>query len=117
MPRKSLTTFIPDKTILNKICLIRNQKVMLASDLAFLYGVDTKVFNQSVKRNLKRFPEDFMFQLTQEEFDNLRSQFVTSSWGGALSANGIYRTGCCYAVQYPEYRAGHRSEYPDHPAF
>lgn len=51
-------------------------------DLAELYGVETKVLNQAVKRNIERFPEDFMFQLTQEEFQNLRSQFVTSSWGG-----------------------------------
>jgi hypothetical protein len=55
---------------------------MLDSDLAELYLVETKVLNQQVKRNLKRFPEDFMFQLTAQEFDNLKSQFVTSSWGG-----------------------------------
>ena len=65
-----------------KIHDIRGQKVMLDSDLAELYGVETKVFKQSVKRNAKRFPPDFMFELTQEEFKNLRSQFVTSSWGG-----------------------------------
>jgi hypothetical protein len=56
---------------------------MLDSDLAELYGVETKSFNQAVKRNLDRFPEDFMFQLTENEFENLRSQIVTSSWGGA----------------------------------
>lgn len=55
---------------------------MLDSDLATLYQVQTKVLNQSVKRNLKRFPADFMFQLTKEEFLNLKSQIVTSSWGG-----------------------------------
>ncbi len=55
---------------------------MLDSDLADLYGVETKTFNQSVKRNLNRFPEDFMFRLTGEEFEYLRSQIVTSSWGG-----------------------------------
>jgi hypothetical protein len=65
------------------ILLIRDKKVMLDANLASLYGVDTKVLVQAVKRNLERFPEDFMFQLTQEEFANLRSQSVTSSdWGG-----------------------------------
>ena len=61
---------------------IRGQKVMLDRDLAKMYGVETKVLNQAVKRNMKRFPEDFMFQLTPEEYDILKSQFVTSSWGG-----------------------------------
>jgi hypothetical protein len=76
------TLTIPDELVMNKIYLIRNQKVMLDSDLAELYQVETKVLNQQVKRNLRRFPEDFMFQLTAQEFDNLKSQFVTSSWGG-----------------------------------
>jgi len=61
---------------------IRRQKVMLDSDLAELYQVETKVMNQAVKRNTDRFPPEFMFQLTQREYDNLKSQFVTSSWGG-----------------------------------
>ena len=68
--------------IQNLIYEIRGQKVMLDSDLATLYQVQTKVLNQAVKRNLKRFPSDFMFQLTKEEFLNLKSQIVTSSWGG-----------------------------------
>lgn len=66
----------------NKIYVIRNQKVMLDFDLAFLYQIDTKVLKQAVRRNIERFPEDFMFELTKEEFDNLRSQFATSSYGG-----------------------------------
>ena len=66
----------------NKIYVIRNQKVMLDFDLAFLYQIDTKVLKQAVRRNIERFPEDFMFELTIEEFDNLRSQIVTSSYGG-----------------------------------
>jgi len=66
----------------NKIFLVRGHRVMLDRDLAQLYCVETKVFNQSVRRNKGRFPEDFMFQLTKEEFKILRSQFVTSSWGG-----------------------------------
>jgi len=78
--KKSL---IPVDKIEKAILLIRGQKVMLDADLAELYGVETKVLVQAVKRNLERFAEDFMFQLSQEEFAILRSQFVTSSdWGG-----------------------------------
>jgi hypothetical protein len=73
---------IPDETIISKIYLIRGQKVMLDSDLAVLYGVETKRVNEQVKRNIDRFPEDFMFQLSEEEFNNLKSQNATSSWGG-----------------------------------
>jgi phage regulator Rha-like protein len=73
---------LPVERIEQKILLIRDQKVMLDSDLAELYGVETKVLNQAVRRNLRRFPVDFMFRINQEEFDILRSQFVTSSWGG-----------------------------------
>lgn len=64
-----------------KIYKIRNQKVMLDSELATLYGVETKVFNQAVKRKSDRFPEDFRFQLTDDEFESLRSQSVTSKKG------------------------------------
>ncbi|MBS1580068.1 MAG: ORF6N domain-containing protein [Bacteroidetes bacterium] len=68
----------------SKIYDIRGEKVMLDFDLAELYEVETRVFNQAVKRNIKNFPKDFMFSLTQKEFANLMSQFVTSSskWGG-----------------------------------
>ena len=68
--------------VVAKILFIREQKVMLDQDLAELYGVATKVLTQAVKRNADRFPEDFMFQLTKQEFSDLRSQFVTSNWGG-----------------------------------
>jgi ORF6N domain len=68
--------------IQNKIYEIRGHKVMLDFDLAEMYGVETKVFKQSIKRNSNRFPSDFMFTLTQKEFQDLRSQIVTSSWGG-----------------------------------
>ncbi|MCQ2307836.1 MAG: ORF6N domain-containing protein [Bacteroidales bacterium] len=70
---------IPDNSIRNLIKIIRNQQVMLDSDLAVLYGVETKVLNQTVSRNIGRFPEDFMFQLTWLECENLRSQIATSS--------------------------------------
>ena len=68
--------------IQSKIYEIRGQRVMLDRDLAELYQVTTSALNQAVKRNSKRFPPDFMFQLTNQEFANLKSQFVTSSWGG-----------------------------------
>ena len=70
---------IPDETITRKIFLIRDQKVMVDRDLAELYGVETKYLKRQVKRNTDRFPEDFMFELTKEEFANWRSQFVTSN--------------------------------------
>ena len=73
---------IPDDIISDKIYLIRNQKVMLDKDLAELYAVETKQLKRQVRRNMERFPEDFMFELNQQEFDNLRSQFGTSNWGG-----------------------------------
>jgi len=66
--------------------LIRGEKVMLSQHLAELYEVEPRALNQAVKRNIERFPEDFMFQLTQEEFANLKSQFVISSWGGIRTA-------------------------------
>ena len=72
----------PIERIAGCIYLIRGQKVMLDADLAVLYGVETRAFNQAVKRNPDRFPEDFMFRLTSEETVNLRSQNVISSWGG-----------------------------------
>ena len=81
---------VPDEVMMNKIYLIRNQKVMLDRDLAELYQVETKVLNQQVKRNSKRFPEDFMFQLTASEFQNLKSQVVTSSWGGTRKPPSVF---------------------------
>ncbi len=75
-------TLIPHERIESSILLIRGEKVMLDSDLAVLYGVETRVLVQAVKRNIERFPDDFMFQLNKEEADFLRSQIVTSSWGG-----------------------------------
>ena len=86
MTNKALIASV--EQIESQICLIRGQKVMLDADLAELYGIPTKVLNQAIKRNSERFPEDFMFQLTAEEFadlrcqggiSNLRSQIVTSN--------------------------------------
>jgi hypothetical protein len=73
---------IPDEIIMNKIYLIRGVKVMLDKDLAELYGVTTRDLNKAVHRNFKRFPDDFMYQLTKEEYSNLMFQIGTSSWGG-----------------------------------
>lgn len=69
---------IPDEVIMNKIYVIRDQKIMLDRDLAELYGVETKVLKQAVRRNMMRFPEDFMFEMSQKELENWRSQNVTS---------------------------------------
>jgi hypothetical protein len=82
MAKGSNQIAIPDEIITSKIYLLRDKRVMLDEDLAELYNVTTGVLNQAVKRNLDRFPEDFMFQVTKEEFDNLIFQFGTSSWGG-----------------------------------
>ena len=68
--------------VVSKIAVVRGQRVMFAQDLAELYGVETKVLMQAVRRNIDRFPQDFLFQLTNQEFTNLKSQIVTSSWGG-----------------------------------
>jgi hypothetical protein len=69
------------EVVVSKIAVVRGQRVMFAQDLAELYGVETKVLMQAVKRNIDRFPQDFLFQLTDQEFTNLRSQIVTSNWG------------------------------------
>lgn len=76
------TDLVKIDDIQKRIYTIRNVQVMLDEDLSVLYGVETRVLNQSVKRNIERFPPEFMFQLTKEDMENLRSQFVTSSWGG-----------------------------------
>jgi hypothetical protein len=79
-----LQTMHPDEIVISKIYFLRGLKVMLDQDLAELYGVETRVLKQQVRRNIERFPEDFMFELTHGEFnlltDNMRSQNVISSW-------------------------------------
>ena len=77
-----MSNVMPLKSLINKIIYLRGQKVMLDSDLAELYGVETRRVTEQVKRNPERFPEDFMYQLTNKEFTILKSQFATSSWGG-----------------------------------
>ncbi len=92
----SQQSLVPQERIENLIILVRGQKVMLDQDLATLYGVETRKLVQAVKRNIDRFPEDFMFQLTKGEFDLLRSQIVTSKQRGgrryppyAVSEQGV----------------------------
>jgi phage regulator Rha-like protein len=80
--KQELQALVAEQKILNKIYVIRGEKIMLDRDLAEMYKVETRVLNQSIKRNINRFPKDFMFQLTEKEFKNLISQNVTSSWGG-----------------------------------
>ena len=81
--------------VVSKIAVVRGQRVMFAQDLAELYAVETKVLMQAVRRNIDRFPQDFLFQLNDQEVTNLKSQFVTSSWGGtryrpfAFSEQGV----------------------------
>lgn len=93
------TALVPER-IQQAILLLRGHKVMLDFDLAGLYGVETKVLNKAVKRNLARFPDDFMFELSEEEFAGLRFQSGTSRWGGRRyrptpSPNRAWR--CCPA--------------------
>lgn len=86
---------VPQYQIENKILFIRGKKVMLDENLAMLYGVETKQLKRQVRRNIERFPDDFMFQLTKDQFENLRCQFGTSRWGGqrylpyAFTENGV----------------------------
>ena len=92
---RHMGSLIPIEVIEQKILLINGQKVMLDSDLAELYGVETKTLVRAVKRNSERFPGDFMVQLTKEEFENLKYHFGTSRWGGrrylpyAFTENGV----------------------------
>ncbi len=100
-PARSVTRLTAEQALVeyeivrSKISIVRGLRVMFAQDLAALYGVETKVIMQAVQRNLSRFPSDFTFELTNQEFTNLKSQFVTSSWGGvrklpyAFSEQGV----------------------------
>jgi hypothetical protein len=81
MTKKVTGIIVPDEILINKIYLLRKQKVMLDSDLAELYEVETRVLKQAVNRNIDVFPEHFMFELTEREFDSLRSQIVISKAG------------------------------------
>nr|MBS1255237.1 hypothetical protein [Deltaproteobacteria bacterium] len=96
------STIVTAKEIRAQIYTIRQQNVLLDSDLAVMYQVETRTLNQAVTRNIERFPDDFMFQLTSEEFKNLKSQIVISSenslrsqnvissWGGTQTSQSFY---------------------------
>jgi hypothetical protein len=90
MSRKTNQLTVPDEIISSRIYLIRGKKVIIDQDLAKLYQVDTKVLKQAVRRNIERFPEDFMFELSNQEFTILRSQIATSSWGGTRYAPMVF---------------------------
>jgi hypothetical protein len=83
MEDQSSPVLIPDEVIFSKIFLIRKRQVILDRDLAIFYQVETKQLKRAVRRHIDRFPDDFMFELTSGEFQNLRSQSGTSSWGGS----------------------------------
>lgn len=90
MSEDHLPVTLPDTVVMEKIYVIKGTKVMLDNDLAELYGIETKQLKRAVRRNINRFPEDFMFELTTEEFNDLRSQFGTSSWGGARYVSMVF---------------------------
>src|SRR3569833_505121 len=85
MSKQLKADFIPDEIVIDKIYQVRDQKVMLEENMTELYGIEPKRLNEQVLRNIDRFPKDFMFRLTDQEFANLKSQFATSSWGGRRS--------------------------------
>jgi hypothetical protein len=82
MAEEKKEMIVPEEVLISKIYYFRGHKVMLDEDLAELYDVETKQLKRQVRRNIDRFPDDFMFELTRDEFENLRRQFGTSSWGG-----------------------------------
>ena len=86
MKKKISSQLVSFQPLHRRIFILREQRVMLSVNLARLYGVEPRVLVQSVKRNINRFPSDFMFQLTHQEVENLKSQFVISSWGGVRRA-------------------------------
>jgi len=88
--KKQKSDLIPLEAIAGKILFIREQKVMLDKDLASLYGIKTGDLNKAVTRNVDRFPDDFMFRLTKEEFKNLKFHFGTSSWGGTRKPPRVF---------------------------
>ena len=82
MTKNKTAALVPVEHIAQSILILRGQRVLLDSDLATLYGVETRRLNEQVRRNRDRFPADFIFELMSEEFTNLKSRFATSSWGG-----------------------------------
>ena len=85
-----MKSIVPVERIEKKILYFRDHKVMLDKDLAELYGVTTSNLNKAVTRNIERFPDDFMYRLTKEEFENLKFHFGTSSWGGTRKLPRVF---------------------------
>ncbi len=96
MSKAKKSIILADEVVMNKIFLIRGQKVMIDRDMAELYGVETKVLKQAVRRNMERFPEDFMFEMNKKEFTNWRSQIVTSIQGDRM---GLRHAPFCFTEQ------------------
>src|SRR3989304_8612790 len=92
-PIKSIA--IPDEVVMSKIYIVRGIKIMLDRDLAELYGVETKVLKQSVKRNISRFPKDFMFEMSEREFEDWRKKFITT----AADMKGLRYAPFCFTEQ------------------
>lgn len=89
MTKRKDTALLPVERTKQSIMILRRQRILLDRDLAMIYGVSTGRLNEAVKRNAARFPEDFMFQLTAEELENLRSQNAIPSWGAVASWNAF----------------------------
>ena len=96
MAKKELQALVLEQKTLNRIYVVRGEKVMLDRDLAELYGVETKRLKETVKRNIERFPKDFMFQMNKKEFVNWRSQIVTSNQGDKM---GLRYAPFCFTEQ------------------
>lgn len=111
---RDVSRLVDLRGIAKKIHLLRGHRVMLSPDLAALYAVDTRELHQAVKRNLERFPEDFMFQLEKREFENLRSQIVISSWGGSRYTPFAFTEQGVAMVSCPQKQASHRSKHRNH---
>ena len=91
MAKKELQALVAEQKILNRIYVVRGQKVMIDEDLAEMYSVETRRLNEQVKRNIKRFPKDFMFTITTKEYENLKSQNATSRmWGGRRKLPNVF---------------------------
>jgi predicted XRE-type DNA-binding protein len=105
---------VTDEIIMRQIYLVRNQKVMLDRDLAELYGVETKRLKEAVRRNVDRFPKDFMFKMNKTEFEILRSQFVSSNSDnqGGTYMPIFYRTRCNHALLHLKQQKGYRRKHP-----
>jgi hypothetical protein len=116
MAKTNVSVAIAQETIISKIYLIRGKKVMLDRDLAELYGVETRVLNQAVRRNERRFPDDFMFQLTMNELEDWKSQNVISN----KERMGLRKPPLAFTEQgmaQTKQRNGNRSKYSDHTHF